>query len=434
MVFSRTQGFRHDSIPEGIRAVEEIARRRGWSVTATEDPTVFSSERLRGVDVIVFLLTSGDILGGDQEAALASFLARGGGIAGVHSATDTEYDWPVWGQLFGTYFSSHPPGTPTAQLTVVERAHPATRPLPPQLTRADEWYTFRHDPAIDGATRVLVTVDGASTGGTGHQPISWSRLVLGGRVFYTGMGHTRESYQEPPFLAHLEGGIAWAAGQRDPGVLIEELDGTHPAGAWDPHGPVRDFTYHVRKDGLEMEDRGGANQHLTRRGVLVDHQRPYAVDTLFTIQPDRPGAAPGLGSFCINFAVQGRGGSAEDLERLSAHAMNLDVGDGTAPGGVLKHMGFVDGAFRQIGERRTGCCRAGVEYRLRVDVNADDAGNHRPRLVTVTLAEGATVHERFTVDYAAFPWQPKVGQPVRIGVNTHGASWLMRHLRVHYLD
>jgi type 1 glutamine amidotransferase len=439
LVFSRTVGFRHDSIDVGIRAIQAIAQKRGFAMTATEDPSVFGAGGLRDIDVVVFLLTSGDILGAGQEAELETFVKRGGGIVGIHSATDTESQWPTWQQLFGAQFAGHPPGAPNAQLRVVDQVHPATRPLAATFARADEWYSFRQDPARDGATRVLVTVDESSYGPPpelrmGHHPISWTRTVLGGRVFYTAMGHTIASYSEEAFLAHLEGGIAWAAGERDSKVVLEELDGTNQVGQWDAHGGSSDFSFEVHKDGLEMWDRGGANQHITRRGLLLDAMRPYSIDTLFLIRPDRPGAGLGFNSFCLNFAVQGEGGSASDLGQLFAHAMNLDVADGGAMGGTMKHMGFVDGSFRQIGQRTTECCRSGMEYRLRVDVNVDAAGSHRVGFVTVTLSEGALIHEHFTVDYRSFPWQPDRTKPLRVGANTHGADWVMRHFRVRYLD
>src|SRR5438552_11316995 len=104
LVFSRTVAFRHDSIPDGLRALDTLARARGWSMITGEDPALFTDERLANIDVVVFLLTSGDILGPAEQEVLERFVARGGGVVGVHSATDTEYDWPAWQTLFGTAF------------------------------------------------------------------------------------------------------------------------------------------------------------------------------------------------------------------------------------------------------------------------------------------------------------------------------------------
>jgi type 1 glutamine amidotransferase len=131
---------------------------------------------------------------------------------GAHSASDTGYDWPFYGELAGTYFAGHPEIQP-ATVHVEDRAHPATSDLPEVWPRTDEWYNFRANPR--GSVHVLATVDeGTYSGGSmgADHPIAWCREFAGGRAFYTAGGHTRESYAEPLFLAHLTGAIRWAAG------------------------------------------------------------------------------------------------------------------------------------------------------------------------------------------------------------------------------
>lgn len=214
LVFSRTEGFRHASIPAGIAAVESIGAANAMEVEATEDPAVFTAANLARFRVVIFLNTTGDVLDAAQQAAMEQFIAAGGGFAGVHSAADTEYGWPWYGGLVGAYFQSHP-AIQSATLDVVDAAHPATSTLPTQFTRTDEWYDFQSVPAP--AVRILLTVDeGTYTGasmGDPH-PISWSHTYAGGRAWYTAMGHTIESYTEPLFVQHLTGGILWAAGLR----------------------------------------------------------------------------------------------------------------------------------------------------------------------------------------------------------------------------
>lgn len=97
----------------------------------------------------------------------------------------------------------------------------------------------------------------------------------------------------------------------------------------------------------------------------------------------------------------------------------------------MKHMGFVDGRFRQIGQRKVAWATPGVEYPLRVDVNLDQSGRFQPDLLTVTVMEGDQTRERFEVDYSSFPYQPDRAKPVRVGVNTHGADWTMRDFKVY---
>lgn len=230
LVYSRTTGYRHDSIAAGIEALRAIGAAEGFDVTATEDPAAFTVKALAGYRVVVFLNTNGTVLEADGRLALEAFVRAGGGFVGVHSAAATEYDWPFYGELVGAYFDRHPavqPGT----IQVVDRAHPATAPLEPLWHRTDEWYDFRTNPRVrtgpdsggegDPAlralapVRVLLTVDESSYTGGGmgsDHPIAWCREFAGGRTFYTAIGHTIESYAEAGVRAHLAGGIRYAAG------------------------------------------------------------------------------------------------------------------------------------------------------------------------------------------------------------------------------
>jgi type 1 glutamine amidotransferase len=212
LVFSKTAAFRHDSIPAGIAAIRSLGRANGFSVTATEDARAFTPKRLRRLDAVVFLSTSGDVLGPRQQRAFRSYIRHGGGWVGIHSAADTEYEWPFYGRLLGAYFRSHPAIQP-ATIDVADRSHPSTRHLPVRWTRTDEWYDFRSNPR--GAVHVLATLDESSySGGTmgADHPIAWCHAFKGGRAWYTAGGHTGESYSEPLFSRHLLGGILWAAG------------------------------------------------------------------------------------------------------------------------------------------------------------------------------------------------------------------------------
>lgn len=212
LVFSKTVGFRHDSIPDGIRAIQALGVENGFRVDATEDASVFSSDQLKPYRVVVFLNTTQDVLNEDQQSAFESYIKSGGGFVGVHSAADTEYGWPFYGRLVGAYFQSHPK-IQTAVTRVVDPAQPSTKDLPAEWKRTDEWYNYRQPPSPD--VQVLVKLDESSySGGSmqGNHPIAWRHVFSGGRAWYTGMGHTKESYTEPLYLKHLLGGILWAAG------------------------------------------------------------------------------------------------------------------------------------------------------------------------------------------------------------------------------
>ena len=214
VVFTRTEGFRHDSISDGVAALRQLARRRGLAAEATEDPAAFTAEALADVAAVVFLNTSGDVLDARAERALRAYVEGGGGWLGVHAASDTEYDWPWYGALVGAYFDSHPEvqqaalGVPTAGAAA---GHPAVRGLPARWVRTDEWYNFRAAPS--GVT-VLLRLDPSSyRGGTmgPDHPAAWSQTVGRGRAVYTALGHTAESYAEPLFRLHLDGALCWAA-------------------------------------------------------------------------------------------------------------------------------------------------------------------------------------------------------------------------------
>ncbi|MGH9837638.1 MAG: ThuA domain-containing protein [Blastocatellia bacterium] len=215
LVFSKTAGFRHDSIPDGIAAVRQLGQQNGFDVDATEDAAAFTDTNLARYQTIIFLSTTGDILNDAQQAAFERYVRGGGGFAGVHSATDTEYDWPWYGGLVGAYFQSHP-AIQRASIRIADGSHPSTAGLPAAWERNDEWYNFRLNPR--GRVKTLATLDETTySGGTmgADHPIAWCQLYDGGRAWYTAGGHTKESYAEPLFRQHLLGGIQFAARIKD---------------------------------------------------------------------------------------------------------------------------------------------------------------------------------------------------------------------------
>ena len=214
LVFSRTTGYRHSSIESGIPAVQKLGRENAFTVEATEDPSAFSERNLKRFRAVVFLNTTGDVLNATQQDAFERYIQAGGGWVGIHSATDTEYEWPWYGRLAGAYFESHPgnPNVRKGTFRVVDTDHPATQGLPDRWEREDEFYNFK---SIDPDIRVLVDIDETSyEGGTNgaRHPMSWYHAFDGGRAFYTNMGHTEATFSEPLFLRHLLGGLRYAMG------------------------------------------------------------------------------------------------------------------------------------------------------------------------------------------------------------------------------
>jgi type 1 glutamine amidotransferase len=216
LIFSRTTGFRHDSIPNAIATVSALGAANGYVAEATEDPAAFTVTNLARFHVIVFAQTTGDPLDDAAQTAFEAWLATGGNWVGIHSAADTEYTWPVYEALLGAYFKSHP-AIQQATVRIEVANHPATAGLPAAWVRTDEWYDFRTNPRATAGMTVLATLDESTyTGGTmgADHPLVWAHTTAGGgRAIYTAMGHTMESYADPLFRQHLAGAIRWAAGR-----------------------------------------------------------------------------------------------------------------------------------------------------------------------------------------------------------------------------
>jgi type 1 glutamine amidotransferase len=215
LVFSKTAGFRHKSIPDGIAAIRELGKdgdRTLFEIDATEDSSAFNDDNLKRYVAVVWLSTTGDVLDASQQAAFERFIRSGRGYVGVHSASDTEYEWPWYAKLVGAYFKGHP-DIQTATIKVEDRTHESTSMLPERWERTDEWYAFRENPRI--AVKVLASLDEstyqAGPLAMGDHPIAWYHEYDGGRAWYTALGHTNESFSEPLFRQHLLGGIKWAA-------------------------------------------------------------------------------------------------------------------------------------------------------------------------------------------------------------------------------
>jgi type 1 glutamine amidotransferase len=228
LIFSRTAAFRHtECIPQGTVAIAQMALRKRFHVDATENPAAFTDQNLAQYDVVIFLCTTGDVLNASQQAAFERFIRAGGGYAGIHSASDTEYDWAWYGGLVGAYFRDHPGVAgvnaqfQVATMNVEDRRSAATRHLPRRWTREEEWYNFRTNPR--NTVHVLLSVDESTydprgysvPGGSppmGDHPIAWCQPYDGGRSFYTALGHRGVYWTEPLLLRHVLGGIEMAAG------------------------------------------------------------------------------------------------------------------------------------------------------------------------------------------------------------------------------
>lgn len=217
LVFSKTKGWRHDSIPAGVAALEKMATDNAFTVVATEDSDVFTETKLSTFNAIVFLNTSLDVLNDDQQVAMERFIQAGGGFVGIHAAADTEWegDWHWYRRLVGGVFNGHPnqpSNVQMARIDVEDTEHPLAQSLPASFEIADEWYDYRD---LYEFNKVILSVDETTyVGGQHghHHPITWYHDFDGGRSFYTGLGHAAETFSHPEFIKLLLGGLRYAVG------------------------------------------------------------------------------------------------------------------------------------------------------------------------------------------------------------------------------
>ncbi len=213
LIFSKTEGFRHGSIETGTKALQQLATNEGINTRHTEDSQYFHPDSLSSYDAVIFLNTTGNVLNDSQEDAFEQYIQNGGGYLGIHSAADTEYEWSWYGDLVGAYFVSHP-HIQEATIDVVDQSHRATSFLPKEWKRTDEWYNYKN---INDKINVLMELDESSYEGGENgdfHPIAWYHEFDGGRAFYTGGGHTEESYSEDLFMDHLREALHYVIGNK----------------------------------------------------------------------------------------------------------------------------------------------------------------------------------------------------------------------------
>jgi cytochrome c len=211
LVFSKTKGYRHASIPTGQKLIMKFGKENGFAVDTTENANAFTDENLKKYSEVVWLSTTADVLNDEQQVAFERYIQAGGGYVGIHAATDTEYDWTWYNKLAGAQFASHPKNNvQTAEAYVVNRNHPSMEGFPDRWTVKDEFYDFKN---FNKDVTVLVKMDEKTykEGQMGDDhPIAWFHEFDGGKAFYTNFGHTDETYADPVFMKHLLNGMKWA--------------------------------------------------------------------------------------------------------------------------------------------------------------------------------------------------------------------------------
>lgn len=212
-VVTTTRGWHHESIHAGFVALKELAARNNFDLDLMESPTSFTDDRLKNYQLVIFLNTTGDIFDSAQQKVMEHFVQSGKGYVGIHSASDTEYDWEWYTKLVGRMFVTHP-AVQTAKLVVFDKSFPGLQGFVDGQLFTDEWYQFTNEKT--SGLKYILGIDESSYSPKGdgmgaNHPLAWYHEFDGGRAFYTALGHVPTNFSNQAFLDHLLAGIRWAA-------------------------------------------------------------------------------------------------------------------------------------------------------------------------------------------------------------------------------
>jgi len=212
LVFSKTEGYRHThAIKAGYEVIFKSATEKGLTVDSTEDAAAFNEENLKKYQAVIFLDVSGALFNNEQRTSFKSFVQAGGGFLATHASVDAERDWPWYNRLIGAYFYSHD-AVQQATYVTVNKDFPASSFLPDTFSHTDEHYNFMK---VDSAINVLVKLDEKTFKGGNmgdFHPIVWYHEFDGGRSYYTGLGHTKETWSDALYLQQFWAALEWVTG------------------------------------------------------------------------------------------------------------------------------------------------------------------------------------------------------------------------------
>ncbi len=220
LVCSKSNDYLHESVPEALNMMNGLAVQNNWMIKMTEDSTYFTSDNLNQFDVIVFVLTGGDIMDEKEKQAFKEFINAGGGLVTIHTGPYTMQEWPWFNDLFGAGFIGHPP-VQQGMLIIEDRKHPSISfAEEEEILWTEEWYSFDRNPR--SSAHIIMSVDEDSydvddnrwfegvNQRMGDHPVAWYHDREGGRIFQTALGHEASAYQTEFMKKHVTGAILWA--------------------------------------------------------------------------------------------------------------------------------------------------------------------------------------------------------------------------------
>lgn len=231
LVISQTKGFEHDSITGAMVALYNMGRESGlWEATLRTDTELITkkaldrnAKNLDYFDALVFVSTTGELdLDDGQKKDMLSFIKEEGkGFVGVHAALDTNYKWPEYGEMIGGWFDQHPWSTFNAPIVNEDPTFPAVRHFPKAFVKWDEIYQPKE--WSRDKVNVLLSLDPTKLNynnprvhRTDHDfAVAWSKMYGKGRVFYSTLGHTEESWNDPDIRKMYFEAIKWVLGMTD---------------------------------------------------------------------------------------------------------------------------------------------------------------------------------------------------------------------------
>lgn len=220
LLVTTTKGWHHESLHSGVLAIQQMGLKNFFDVVLWEDPNGFTDKYMEQFQVVIFLNTTGDIFDSAQQKVMEKFIQSGKGYVGIHSASDTEYDWEWYTKLVGRMFHIHPT-IQTAKLNVIEPTFPGLQGFAGNKLWTDEWYEF--GPEKTTGLNYILGIDETSykpkvqwgpkkgEGMGSMHPLAWYHNYDGGRSFYTALGHMPTDFSDVAFINHLYAGIFWAA-------------------------------------------------------------------------------------------------------------------------------------------------------------------------------------------------------------------------------
>ena len=232
LVISQTKGFEHDSISAAMASIYNMGHDSGlWDTELRSDTELLTKKKIGNnaknldyFDLLIFASTTGELdMDDNQKKDMLSFIHDDGkGFVGIHAALDTNYKWPEYGEMIGGWFDQHP--WMTFQAPIINEApdFPAVRHFPHAFVKFDEIYQPKE--WSRDKVNVLLSLDPTKLNYENNPrihrmdhdfPVAWSKMYGKGRVFYSTLGHTEESWQDPDIRTMYFEAIKWALGMTE---------------------------------------------------------------------------------------------------------------------------------------------------------------------------------------------------------------------------